>query len=86
MLVIVAIAINRTLRQEKQYVLIAGMSISDVMLGKQSIQTMFPFIIAGVGLIIAGFGRNYLISLGVGGMLVSRMQCLVKPWNLAFFI
>lgn len=34
MLVILAIAINRTLRNEKQYVLIGGMAVSDVMLGK----------------------------------------------------
>ncbi len=34
MLVMIAIAINRTLRQEKQYVLIGRMAISDAMLGK----------------------------------------------------
>ncbi len=42
--------------------------------------------LVGIGQMNAGLGRNYLISIGVAGELVSRMQCLVKPWNLFFFI
>uniref|UniRef100_A0A914WLE3 G-protein coupled receptors family 1 profile domain-containing protein n=1 Tax=Plectus sambesii TaxID=2011161 RepID=A0A914WLE3_9BILA len=69
-LIIGAIAFHEPLRQRKEYIVIAGLAFVDIS--------------QGFGFFTAGLIRNVYIIEGTAGKLVSRVACLVKPWNMAF--
>uniref|UniRef100_A0A914VC55 G-protein coupled receptors family 1 profile domain-containing protein n=1 Tax=Plectus sambesii TaxID=2011161 RepID=A0A914VC55_9BILA len=69
-LIVGAIAFHEPLRRRKEYILIAGLSLAD---GAN-----------GFGLFTAGLFRNLMILDGTAGTLVSRLQCILTPWNLCF--
>lgn len=69
-LIVGTIAFHAPLRSRKEYIIIAGLSFAD---GAN-----------GFGLFTAGLFRNLMILDGTVGTLVSRIRCILTPWNLCF--
>uniref|UniRef100_A0A914V214 G-protein coupled receptors family 1 profile domain-containing protein n=1 Tax=Plectus sambesii TaxID=2011161 RepID=A0A914V214_9BILA len=69
-LILIAILHSSTLRRKKEYVMVAGLALVDGM--------------GGVATLTAGVGRLQIVLSTDENVLVSRVHCLLRPWNLLF--
>uniref|UniRef100_A0A914WI51 G-protein coupled receptors family 1 profile domain-containing protein n=1 Tax=Plectus sambesii TaxID=2011161 RepID=A0A914WI51_9BILA len=67
-LITLVVFVYSDLRQQKEYVIVAGLAFANGLQG-------FAFIVAGIG-------RILMIKAGYGFVLVSRWQCSIAVWNL----
>uniref|UniRef100_A0A914VI77 G-protein coupled receptors family 1 profile domain-containing protein n=1 Tax=Plectus sambesii TaxID=2011161 RepID=A0A914VI77_9BILA len=70
--VVFAIAMYKQLREQKEFVIVAGLALADGLYG--------------FGFLIAAFGRIIAIEQGNGFVLVSRWDCSLKIWNIIWLI
>uniref|UniRef100_A0A914UMH5 G-protein coupled receptors family 1 profile domain-containing protein n=1 Tax=Plectus sambesii TaxID=2011161 RepID=A0A914UMH5_9BILA len=66
-LITLVVFVYSDLRQQKEYIIVAGLAFANGLQG-------FPYILSGVGRIV-------MIRAGNGFELVSRWQCFLKTWN-----
>uniref|UniRef100_A0A914WZX1 G-protein coupled receptors family 1 profile domain-containing protein n=1 Tax=Plectus sambesii TaxID=2011161 RepID=A0A914WZX1_9BILA len=69
-LILIAILHHSQLRLKKEYVMVAGLALVDGM--------------GGVATFTAGVGRLLIVLSTDENVLVSRVHCLLRPWNLLF--
>uniref|UniRef100_A0A914XF25 G-protein coupled receptors family 1 profile domain-containing protein n=1 Tax=Plectus sambesii TaxID=2011161 RepID=A0A914XF25_9BILA len=67
-LITLVVFVYSDLRQQKEYIIVAGLAFANGLQG-------FAFIVAGIG-------RILMIKAGYGFVLVSRWQCSMAVWNL----
>uniref|UniRef100_A0A914WB11 G-protein coupled receptors family 1 profile domain-containing protein n=1 Tax=Plectus sambesii TaxID=2011161 RepID=A0A914WB11_9BILA len=69
-LILIAILHYPRLRERKEYLMVAGLALVDGM--------------GGVATLTAGVGRLHIVLSTDENVLVSRVHCLLRPWNLLF--
>uniref|UniRef100_A0A914VYX6 G-protein coupled receptors family 1 profile domain-containing protein n=1 Tax=Plectus sambesii TaxID=2011161 RepID=A0A914VYX6_9BILA len=71
-LITLVVLVYSELRQQKEYIIVAGLAFANGLQG-------FAFIVACIG-------RIALIRAGNGFVYTSRWQCFIKPWNLIWLV